>query len=417
MGKRGERSPAALLQWLRGRYREWPTSLYRHNLAVAESKRILRATSQFVALSCLVLSVGSILLMMTPGGADTPAARVATSVVAVAGLIGAGLWWSRGWPRERASYLFVASLELGHGIVLFSCSSPVVSLLAATWFFLIGDYLAFAHGRPALFLHCTWVGINLLYYGTRAMLQPDADIPLVVFVVVALTVTLIVTRLFAQLFADALRSDSERSAELAHRDPLTQLLNRRGLDVAAPRMFGGARSDGGMIAVLLIDIDRFKLVNDLHGHLKGDEVLTLLSRRLANSVRRFGLVARTGGEEFVILDRVHPDGIRPMAERLRRVCQNAADEIPVSVSVGAVGLGAADFPSNDPHVLLTNMIIQADAAMYAAKLRGGNQVVLELPGPPGTAAAEPGPAELNPAGAIFDTVLAARMRNGRQPVD
>ena len=417
MGKRGDRSPAALLQWLRDRYREWPTSLYRHNLAVAESRRILRATSQFVALSCLVLSLGSILLMMTPGGADTPAARVATSVVAVAGLIGAGLWWSRGWPRERASYLFVASLELGHGIVLFSCSSPVVSLLAATWFFLIGDYLAFAHGRPALFLHCAWVGINLLYYGTRAMLQPDADIPLIVFVVVALTVTLIVTRLFAQLFADALRSDSERSAELAHRDPLTQLLNRRGLDVAAPRMFGAARSDGGMIAVLLIDIDRFKLVNDLHGHLKGDEVLTLLSRRLANSVRRFGLVARTGGEEFVILDRVHPDGIRPMAERLRRVCQNAADEIPVSVSVGAVGLGAADFPSNDPHVLLTNMIIQADAAMYAAKLRGGNQVVLELPGPPGTAAAEPGPAELNPAGAIFDTVLAARMRDGWQPVD
>jgi diguanylate cyclase (GGDEF)-like protein len=413
---RGGSTPLGPLRRLVFRYREWPSSPYRRNLAIAESKNLLRVSARFVALSCLILCGGSVLLMITPGGPETVPARIATSVVAIAALTAGLLWWFKGWPRERTSYLFIAAAEVGHAIVLFSCTAPVVSLLAATWFFLIGDYLAFAHGRSALFVHCVWVEANLLFYGIRAWVEPEADVSFVVFLVIAQTATLIVTRLFAQLFADAMRSDSERSAELAHRDPMTKLLNRRGLDAEAPRLFGlAAADDAAVIAVLLIDVDQFKTVNDVHGHLSGDDVLKLLAQRLERSVRKFGLVARTGGEEFVVLDRVHPDGIKPMAERLRRICQNPSDKIPISVSVGAVGIPAADFRSSDPHLLVANMIIRADGAMYSAKLRGGDQVAVDVPpsaSAEGSAGDAAGELSQRAAQAIFDDVIARRLKTG-----
>ncbi|WP_157970781.1 sensor domain-containing diguanylate cyclase [Nakamurella deserti] len=389
-------------------------SMYRQNLAVAEAKRILRSTGRFVALSCLLLAAGSVLLMYTPGGPTGTAARIATGVVAAAAVVAAALWWVRGWPRERTSVAFVLAAEVGHGIVLFCCADPVVSLLAATWFFLLGDYLTFAHGRRALVAHCVWVKANLLFYGVRALLEPGADVPFVVFLVVGLTATLIVTRLFGQVFSDALRSDSARSAELAHRDPMTQLLNRRGLEAAAPRVFAQARSERAVIAVFLVDIDRFKVVNDRHGHDAGDAVLRLLAARLDASVRKYGLVARTGGEEFVVLDRVHADGIASMAERLRAVSHHPDDPVPVTVSVGAVGLAGDDFPSADPGVLLTNLIIRADTAMYAAKQRGGDQVVLDLPRTAALERTDGGATMARSPDEIFDSVMAARSGRDRR---
>jgi diguanylate cyclase (GGDEF)-like protein len=392
------------------------SSRYRQNIATAEAKRILRSTSRFVALGCLLLSAGAVLLMYTPGGPADPLARIVTGAVAAAGVVGAVLWWFGGWPRERTSVAFVLAAELGHALVLLCCADPVVSLLAATWFFLLGDYLTFAHGRRAMVVHCVWVKINLLFYGIRALFQPDADVPFVVFLVVGLTATLIVTRLFGQVFSDALRSDSVRSAELAHRDPMTQLLNRRGLDAAAPRVFAQARAENAVIAVFLCDIDRFKVVNDVHGHLAGDAVLELLAGRLDRCVRKYGLVARTGGEEFVVLDRVHADGIASMAERLRSVCHDPDDPVPVTVSVGAVGLAGDDFPSSDTAVLLSNLIIRADAAMYAAKQRGGDQVRIDLPRTAALRRSEGGPGLAKSPGEIFDTVMAARGGDNRDPV-
>ena len=388
--------------------------LYRQNLAVAETKRILRSTGRFVGLSCLLLAAGSVLLMFTPGGPAGTPATVATGIVAAAALIAAVLWWVRGWPREGVSIAFVLGAEIGHGVVLFSCTDPAVSLLAATWFFLIGDYIAFAHGRRALVVHCVWVKANLLFYGVRALMEPGADVAFVVFLVVGLTATLIVTRLFGQVFSDALRSDSARSAELAHRDPLTQLLNRRGLDAAAPRVFAQARTENAVTAVFLVDIDRFKSVNDDHGHDAGDAVLALLSRRLDGSVRKYGLVARTGGEEFVVLDVVHADGIAAMAERLRAVCHDPDDLVPVTVSVGAVGLAGADFPSTDASELLTHLIIRADTAMYAAKQRGGNRVEIDLLQTDALRRTDGGSSLAKSPGEIFDGVMAARLGADRR---
>lgn len=395
------------------RHHGWRSGLYHQNLAGAESRNILRATGRFVALSCLLLSGGSVLLMFTTGGPAATPARIATTVVAVAATVAAALWWIKGWPRVRTSLTFVLAAELGQALGLLTCSDPVVSLLGATWFFLIGDDIAFAHGRQVLLLHCVWVKANLLYFGILALLQPGTDAAFVIFLVIGLTATLIVSRLFSQVFSDALRSDSDRSSELAHRDPMTMLLNRRGLDAMAPQVFGPDAGEVDMVAVILIDVDRFKAVNDLHGHLAGDAVLQLLAQRLANSVRALGLVARTGGEEFVVLDRVHTDGIRAMAERLRTVCADAGDPVPISVSVGAVGLAMDPLPTGDPGLLLTDLIIRADAAMYAATQRGGDRVAFDLT--PAVVTTPSAASKLGPSpDEIFDRVLASRARLQRR---
>jgi diguanylate cyclase (GGDEF)-like protein/putative nucleotidyltransferase with HDIG domain len=129
--------------------------------------------------------------------------------------------------------------------------------------------------------------------------------------------------------------------------------------------------------VLLLDVDRFKRINDSHGHQAGDEVLIELAQRLTKVVGERGLVARLGGEELAVLVSGvrHETGLRELAEEVRlAVCEmpmivEGGVRIPVSVSIGAAE-GGESFPTRD------SLLSAADRALYAAKRRGRNQVCL-----------------------------------------
>jgi len=302
---------------------------------------------------------------------------VAGLAITLAVVVGA-LWWWRGWPSERMSIGFAVGADVTYTCVLLSCSDPGIALLACVWFFLVGDYLLAAHQHPSVVLHGAWVVANLVLFGTLSLLAaPDVDDVYVILLLLAIGSAVVVVPIFAQLFADTLRNTSRRSVELAHRDPLTRILNRRGLSAAVPRLFAQLTTDEQLVGVIVLDIDRFKIVNDVYGHQAGDTVLELLAQRLQRSVRKHGLVARMGGEEFVVIDRMAAEGLWPLAERLREVCNDTSDEVPITVSVGAVGMRAAEFPTSDAEELLGTLIDRADGAMYSAKQRGGNQVVLD----------------------------------------
>ena len=162
------------------------------------------------------------------------------------------------------------------------------------------------------------------------------------------------------------RSDTLRSLRhMALNDSLTGLPNRAGFEAAFARFITRAQAEGSMFAIVMIDLDRFKEINDLHGHQAGDSVLVETAARMQAVLTEEDVIARLGGDEFVVLTRFdNPGRIGLLTERLsdeaRRPIRLGAIKVRVSASIGA-----ALFPRDaaDAETLVNN----ADLAMYRAK--------------------------------------------------
>jgi two-component system cell cycle response regulator len=174
---------------------------------------------------------------------------------------------------------------------------------------------------------------------------------------------------------ETVQSDKERYRWLATIDALTGCLNRRAFMERLERELNRVRRYKTEFSVLMIDLDRFKDVNDSRGHLVGDSVLRQIGDLLRSEVRSVDLAARYGGEEFVIvLPETDADGALVFAERLRkRVMQTdfseTAEALNITVSIGvASATPDGDVPTPD------TLISQADKALYRAKNQGRNRV-------------------------------------------
>jgi diguanylate cyclase (GGDEF)-like protein len=162
--------------------------------------------------------------------------------------------------------------------------------------------------------------------------------------------------------------------ESALRDGLTSTFNRRYFVDRLHTEMRFAIRHAKALALLFIDIDHFKEINDTYGHQAGDQVLTGVAREITATIRSEDVLARYGGEEFAIICReIEPEGARILGERLRRAIagkrfEHDGRQIPVTVSVGCAVRRTVD----DPHAL----VAAADAAMCDAKRAGRNQVVV-----------------------------------------
>lgn len=162
---------------------------------------------------------------------------------------------------------------------------------------------------------------------------------------------------------------------IAHHDPLTGLGNRLALDVYFEHALGQAKRQHSQLGVLVLDLDDFKPVNDRLGHAAGDEVLCEVARRLRRCVRGGDLVARTGGDEMVIVSHLGENGvteIRALAERILNDILmpfiTGGNRISINISIGI-----SVYPDHDtrPEKLLE----QADQALYVAKSKGKHRYV------------------------------------------
>jgi diguanylate cyclase (GGDEF)-like protein len=170
----------------------------------------------------------------------------------------------------------------------------------------------------------------------------------------------------------------EKLEKLAALDGLTGIYNRPYFDQYATKEINRINRYGGVISMIYLDIDRFKSINDTYGHPAGDLVLEKVAETLSNNIRESDILARFGGEEFVILlPQTDVLAARALGERLRVALENLAlkfddQEIPVRASFGITGLTSGS-------KLGLEMIYKlADKAMYHSKEQGGNRVCLCL---------------------------------------
>lgn len=163
--------------------------------------------------------------------------------------------------------------------------------------------------------------------------------------------------------------------KLAETDPLTNLMNRRAFMESAIDAMRYFQRYGRPIAMLVVDIDHFKRVNDGHGHAAGDAVIRRIGQLIAQTIRETDKVARFGGEEFVVLLReVDEHAAHELAERIRLIVEEGAThfdskDIPVTISVGCAAITAHDRD-------IEELIERADRALYGAKAAGRNCVRL-----------------------------------------
>jgi len=184
---------------------------------------------------------------------------------------------------------------------------------------------------------------------------------------------------------DRLTDENEVLRERLEKDPLTGVANRTAFKSFSETAFRRSEETGDPLSLLFVDIDRFKLTNDRFGHQSGDAVLVSVAKTLVSGLRQGDMVARYGGDEFVVLlPGADSQTARSIAERLCSTVAKAEHQdskgglIDITLSIGC-----ATHDTQQPFEGMDDLVSAADAAMYEAKKRGRNNVCSHKGPPPG----------------------------------
>lgn len=192
---------------------------------------------------------------------------------------------------------------------------------------------------------------------------------------------LLVSALLSQTESDSAFHLLDEAARAGERDPLTQLPNRTLLLDRLTQAIAHAKRHNAGLALLFLDLDRFKQINDTAGHAAGDAVLRLVADRLQRVVREVDTVSRHGGDEFVVLlaDVAQRDDVGLVAEKLIAAIA-APNELAIPAHHLSASIGISLYPADGQDA--DTLIAQADAAMYHAKRQGPGGYDFSEPAPP-----------------------------------
>lgn len=198
-----------------------------------------------------------------------------------------------------------------------------------------------------------------------------------IYLALANLMALLLTVTFMMVTMRRLQTILEKRSTL---DPLTQVLNRRGFADVYLRERALLRREPGVMAILSIDIDCFKAVNDRHGHVMGDRVLVDVAAVISKALRLTDHVARFGGEEFIVL---LPDtGLeraRAVAERIQSVLRSPRAEVQTAPPLPCYTVSIGIASQLDPNEEMDTVLMRADRALYRAKDNGRNRVEVAEP--------------------------------------
>ncbi len=355
------------------------------------SKRDLQMEGQFSALLVLYGSGVAATVSAAIGG---PVSAYAFSVPLLKGTM---MWWTGEWMNAMILLPFLLALPSARKATLPQEALPlpavvlpavaVVALEAASY--AVGAKIgSLAFSLPAL-LWCalsyrilTTTIITMLVFATKIIIASWIDFTPMHFVDVAtfrLGVTMLILGPLSVAGAHAARSELlNRLRYQAHHDSLTGVLSRNGFVQASSLVLQRLAHERGSLAVLMLDLDHFKRVNDTHGHGTGDHLLCEFARTVVHTLRPQDVFGRIGGEEFaVVLPHISAQDAATIAERLCLAVragkfQTLSNE-PLSATVS---IGVAHVAQLSPRDSIENLLRDADGALYQAKSRGRDCVML-----------------------------------------
>ncbi|MEE6165591.1 MULTISPECIES: GGDEF domain-containing protein [unclassified Mycolicibacterium] len=278
-----------------------------------------------------------------------------------------GIWWIVGdWPTFRQSLLFVAWADIALAIGTAMNSGPTARLDGAFHMGLIGVYIAFILGPIVLAAHCAFTLAAMVALSAYCVATHNIGWgELYVFLAPAIS-SLIILPVLIQALIEGARRTALKTLQQATLDPLTGLNNRRGMYTRTDELI--RNSETAILVAAIVDLDRFKGLNDRHGHKQGDLALKAVAQALTDCIRPGDIAARLGGDEFSVLAAVSSDAeAAEFVDSLRVAFQDITETVTASV-----GIVCRRLPLQD-HV--DNMLRHADRAMYEAKRQGGNRLV------------------------------------------
>lgn len=320
-----------------------------------------RALMAFIAAS-MVLCLVALL-----AGSDGPRGQVPVAMtwIAIAGGLAGVLLWMWRWPTRAQSVAFALTCNTAVALACLAHPNPLAALIGCIAFATFGAYIAFFHNTGfVLYNFAVAAGVGLFEAARLATSgHPSlAGVDLWLVVEVNIALPLAIRILVRALAGDLLTAD---------RDPLTGLLNRRAFQHNGLGMILARRGIDAHLVVLSIDLDNFKALNDSRGHAAGDRALVQVGQALLAVADSQGVVARSGGEEFLLAGTAPTCNAEKLAAELCHAI--AASTAGVTASIGTACVLLDETAHHDPQTLLAELITASDAAMYQAKRLGGNR--------------------------------------------
>jgi diguanylate cyclase len=345
--------------WAQPDQYDWITTFLRQRGLLRSAQMIMAV----VAASSALVPLSALFSQRQPS-----ASAVVIGGLAAMFTVGMTIVWLTGWPTRRQSQVIVVIGVLIIGGWSLVQPTAALAALVCTATAVTGGYIAFLH-QPKILLFNATVAVAIT---TTAVLRlaREADIAVATaafWIVLFLNVSV---PLSIWGMSQAIGLYAQRSEQ----DALTGLLNRRAFAVAVSTCLANPPPAHTHLAVVMVDLDDFKLINDTHGHPVGDHALRAVADMLRHHTPADAAICRAGGEEFLVALTCMTSDVGPLAER---ICAAVAGLSPrVTASIGSARL---HLMSGRDIGFLEELITIADKAMYAAKRRGGNQAHHSLP--------------------------------------
>ncbi|AMY21809.1 GGDEF domain-containing protein [Rhodococcoides fascians] len=323
-------------------------------------------------MTILTLNYGAlaVVALFSDGATRNAAAIGWKAFLVVMAVAVAAAWIVKPFPGRLGVVAFAVFADLGTASSILV--NPIAdAILTCALFAVIGTFCTFFVSPRWLVAHLIFSVACTVVAAAATYRTGDVDVASLIFRTDVVLLAIAGVPLTSHLLVTVLTDDA-RSSLL---DPLTGLLNRRGLESVIHDVWLLGREEDRCSAVVVVDIDRFKAVNDDYGHEEGDAVIVRVAERLGAHMGRYGVIARTGGEEYLAVvstSRLHIDAL---IHGVRRAMRDPDDGVAVTVSVGAAILHASSPLWEQNLDLVTRAMRVADSMMYEAKAAGGNRIV------------------------------------------